>query len=790
MKLEPGHAEEYIEFLKSRELWNEAALRLAGVVNDDMFVSLAGKSKHMLWLELCDLITRHPGDVSGLPVDAILRGGIAKFTDEQGRLWTSLADFHIRRGVFEKARDVYEEGLGSVVTVRDFSLVFDAYSQFEESLLAAKMEAAAEAGVGEAPPPGSDAEAEAAADDFLLTDTGDDIDLRLARLEALMSRRPELLSGVMLRQNPHSVAEWLKRVALFAEADPRRAVLTFAQAVKAVDPAKAVGRPGALWTAFARFYEDRGDVDSARTVFAKAIAADFKTVDDLASVWCEWAEMELRAKNYASALDLMRKATSVPPRVAAAVPASAAAPGADALIVAKPGGGGGNKRRKGGGGGKPAPAAPEEGPASSRLHKSLKLWSFYVDLEESLGTLDGAKKAYDSMLSLRVATPQTVLNYAALLTEAKAWEAAFGVYERGAAAFSFPHCKDIWVAYLQLFNDRFGGRKLERARDLHEQAIAAFPPKERKPLYLAYAALEETHGLLRHAMDIYARACADAPEADKLALYDLYVSKAMDAFGVPKVRSVLQGAIDAEPPLSDGLTRQLAVKFAALECKMGELDRARILYAHAAQFSNPAKEPGFWEEWNSFEVRHGNEDTFREMLRVKRSIAANFQNVSFGASLAEMIASGAASGSAAAAAAAAAAAGAGAGAGGGGGTHPLLAAGMDPMGALDAVQQQQQQQQQQAAAAATIASSGLRGFVSAGVTGGSAPPPPAAAVVEEIELADEQAEEEEEADTVVTQQAVPDSVFGDLAAAAAAENKPFATEALGALERFKRQKLA
>ena len=46
-----------------------------------------------------------------------------------GRLWTSLADYYIRRGMFERARDVYEEGLTSVITVRDFSLVFDALTQ-------------------------------------------------------------------------------------------------------------------------------------------------------------------------------------------------------------------------------------------------------------------------------------------------------------------------------------------------------------------------------------------------------------------------------------------------------------------------------------------------------------------------------------------------------------------------------------------------------------------------------------------------------------------------------------
>lgn len=65
-----------------------------------------------------------------------------------GRLWTALADFHIRRGAFEVARDVYEEGMSAVATVRDFGLIFDALSHFEESLLAAKLAAAGEEGEG------------------------------------------------------------------------------------------------------------------------------------------------------------------------------------------------------------------------------------------------------------------------------------------------------------------------------------------------------------------------------------------------------------------------------------------------------------------------------------------------------------------------------------------------------------------------------------------------------------------------------------------------------------------
>jgi hypothetical protein len=37
----------------------------------------------------------------------------------------------------------------------------------------------------------------------------------------------------------------------------------------------------------------------------------YKYVDDLATVWCEWAEMELRHNNFKSALQLMRRATEV-----------------------------------------------------------------------------------------------------------------------------------------------------------------------------------------------------------------------------------------------------------------------------------------------------------------------------------------------------------------------------------------------------------------------------------------------------------------------------------------------
>lgn len=51
--------------------------------------------------------------------------------------------------VILQARDIYEEAIQTVITVRDFTQVFDAYAQFEKNLISAKMESMEEAGPSE-----------------------------------------------------------------------------------------------------------------------------------------------------------------------------------------------------------------------------------------------------------------------------------------------------------------------------------------------------------------------------------------------------------------------------------------------------------------------------------------------------------------------------------------------------------------------------------------------------------------------------------------------------------------
>jgi pre-mRNA-splicing factor SYF1 len=296
LKLEPQRAEEFVAFLLEHGKRDEAAQQLAALLNDDRFVSQQGKSKQDLWNEFVALVTRHPEEVTSLDADAIIRAGIKRLPHEVGRLWVALADYYTRRGLFEKARDVFEEGLGTVATARDFAQVFDAYTEFEEGLLQAKMAALEEGEEAARARPSGEVGDEAGNldEDFELAPE-DEVELRMARLDDLVQRRPFLLNSALLRQNPHSVAEWMRRVRLFRD-DHEQVVLTFSEAVTTVDPAQAVGKPHLLWLAFARYYALRlGDLDSAREVLRKATLVNFRSVDDLASVWCQVSAAPRRA---------------------------------------------------------------------------------------------------------------------------------------------------------------------------------------------------------------------------------------------------------------------------------------------------------------------------------------------------------------------------------------------------------------------------------------------------------------------------------------------------------------
>ncbi|KAI0391807.1 TPR-like protein [Xylariaceae sp. FL0594] len=570
MQVHPEDAEDFIELLTQVGLYTEAVKNYIDILNNPRFNSKQSKGPFELWSEMVDLLVDHASEIetgheTGIEVERIIRSGIERFADQRGKLWCGLATYWVRRGSFERARDVFEEGITTVMTVRDFTLIFDTYVEFEESIIGALMEMASKR-----------------AEEGVVDEDADfDLDIRMMRFEQLMDRRPFLLNDVLLRQNPNNVSEWEKRVALWGN-NKAEVVQTYTNAIAAIQPKKAVGAFHQLWANYAKFYEKGGDIRSARVIMEKAVKVPFKSVAELADMWIEWAEMELRNENFDDAVKIMAKAVQAPKRSTVDYFDETLSP-------------------------------------QQRVHKSWKLWSFYVDLVESVSSLEETKKVYERIFELRIATPQTVVNYANLMEEHKYYEESFKIFERGLDLFSYPVAFELWNLYLTKAVDRKIG--MERLRDLFEQAVEDCPPKFAKVLYLMYGNLEEERGLARHAMRIYERATRAVSDEDRADMFNLYITKSASNFGLASTRPIYERAIAALP---DEEARDMCLKFADMEKRLGEIDRARAIFGHASQFCDPRTDPGFWQRWEQFEVQHGNEDTYKEMLRIKRSVQAQY----------------------------------------------------------------------------------------------------------------------------------------------------------------------
>lgn len=571
VQIHPENMEDFIELLIDMRQYTEAVKRYMEILNNPRFRSKEAKGPFQFWTEMIQLLIDHAkevqtGEDTGIDVERIIRSGISRFPDQRGILWVGLARYWINKGDYERARDIFEEGITTVMTVRDFSIVFDTYSDAEETLISIKTE-----------------EEEKRAEKGITDEDADlDLDIRLMRFEQLMDRRPFLLNDVLLRQNASNVNEWEKRVALWGD-NAKEVVQTYTDAIAAINPKKAVGKFHELWTNYAKFYEAGGDLRNARVIMEKAVKVPFKSVAELAEMWCEWAEMELRNDNFDRAVDIMAKATQAPKRSTVDYFDETLSP-------------------------------------QQRVHKSWKLWSFYVDLVESVGSLDDTRKVYERIFELRIATPQTVVNYANLLEENQYFEDSFKIYERGLDLFNYPVAFELWNLYLTKAVDR--KISIERLRDLFEQAVEDCPPKFAKTLYLMYGDLEEDRGLARHAMRIYERATRAVGDDDRMEMFNFYITKSASNFGLTSTRPIYERAIHALP---DTEAKEMCLKFAEMERRLGEIDRARAIYGHASQFCDPRTNPAFWKIWEKFEVQHGNEDTYKEMLRVKRSVQAQYK---------------------------------------------------------------------------------------------------------------------------------------------------------------------
>lgn len=164
--------------------------------------------------------------------------------------------------------------------------------------------------------------------------------------------------------------EWLNRVKI-CEQDTYLTIKTFTEAIQTVDPVKSTGKASKVWVRFAEFYESYDELKNANLIYHKASQLQYKSIEEVAYIYCSWAEMHIRSNNIDSALQIMNYACN-----------------------------------------KPKSKLKSKDDKSGSLVFNIRAWSLLLDLLENCGSFEETKNAYEKVLSMKIATPETVLNFA------------------------------------------------------------------------------------------------------------------------------------------------------------------------------------------------------------------------------------------------------------------------------------------------------------------------------------------------------------------------------------------
>ena len=361
-------------------------------------------------------------------------------------------------------------------------------------------------------------------------------ELSIKKVESLIERRDVLLNSCLLRQTPNDVSLWTERLDIL-EKDEQAYLRTFHECLLTIDPFKSDGKLSSIWIRFATHYEKKRLISQANKIYWKAISSTLKSTEEYVTLWVSWIEMTLRLGSYKDALELVRY-----------------------------------------------PLSPTLSDRRNNLISSNRLWSLMVDIELNFGTRDSVRQCYQRMIDLSVITPLNLINFALYMYENKAFEESFRILERGLTMFKWPALNAIWINYLTLFKDRYKDKKIERMRDLFERVLDECPEDKRLFYYTLYSEYEEEFGLLNHAIEILDRLTDECVEEDKQRAYETFIAKVSSYLGITRTRPIYEKAMEN---FKGKLFILFGLRYAKLEKKLGEIDRARQIFNYLGPMVDP-----------------------------------------------------------------------------------------------------------------------------------------------------------------------------------------------------------
>ncbi|KMZ96746.1 hypothetical protein PVNG_02765 [Plasmodium vivax North Korean] len=576
--------------------------------DEEEHLQLGDKSKYDLYREMFQLISSRKRLDNDVLITLRKNFDSFKRYENVTSIYTLLANSFVYEGRWNKAMDAYEEGILECYTVNDFAVLFEGYIETMKVLIELKMQGGGsgtgsddEGGSGT----GSDDEGGTEADSRHRRrnrQSGDDpvVELYMDKINFLLDKRKAFIADIKLKNNQRDVYVWLGKIDAVETAEER--VELYNRCLKHFEDGDYAGRLSDVYISYAYFHYNRSEYDKAVNVFNRAVRdQNFKTLNEISSVYCSWMEVELLEGNSKQALRIARLAIDLS--------SGSGSSGSSSRTMRKDQVANLNQ--------------------NFPLLNNVKLACLVLDLEINYGTIETATNLFDVLYHKKSITVKMVLSFANYLYEHKYFYECFKTYEKAISIFHYPYLYPVYVHYISKYVERYRDKNIFYVRELYRQAIygvdeSTFIPKEfAKTVFLMYAAFEENYGFLKRSLSIYKEAIPFLPDPDKVKFYKLFISKVSKSYGVHKAREAFEEAIQT---LKDDDAREICLLYIDMEYRLNEYERVRALYIYTAQFTNPSAHVSFYQDWREFEALHGNEHTFREMIRIKRSVLSLFSN--------------------------------------------------------------------------------------------------------------------------------------------------------------------
>ncbi|QLL30722.1 hypothetical protein HG536_0A05370 [Torulaspora globosa] len=498
------------------------------------------------------------------------------FPEMEIKMTTMLAKFYVKNGGHEKVVQLLEDSLAKVATVQDFHVLYETYLNYEKSYIQTVLQ-----------------ELQTKTEPVCEKKWKGQLDNHMDRLQNLVETYELRLNDLKIRQNPNLVANWSERAALVRTNVDKCSI--YSQAILTIDPFKVnvPGSFGKLWCDYANLYWKARDYESAREVYDRGLRVPYPYIEDLENIWSSWVENEMEEAGLEVALKLLETALRVPEN--------------PELLLAE------------------FNEGDRKVPAQGVIFSSLKLWQLYLDFTESLcaQTSEAVEKMvnlYEQAIALKVATPKMFVDYAHFLQDRGEKLASFQVYERAIGLFPPETQFQFWNLYLAESTAEENLLAKEHIREIFEQALEILIPSgiDCKAIFILYSDFEERCGLSNRCVEILLEGCRKTADLeDKVTLWQICLLKVKELLGNEESRRFYEECIQSLP---NSKVIKFAIEFADTEATLGEIERARGIMKCAAQLLPPGRNALLWESWDEFEVRYGDRESYKEMLKLKRRL--------------------------------------------------------------------------------------------------------------------------------------------------------------------------